>query len=343
MKNKWNYAFLFGLIGLTFWVMFSKVNVNEVYNIIVNAEWKYLVYGLVCMLAFWLIEAVILDLLLKKVYHRSRFWTALKITIVGQYYSYLTPFASGGQPAQLYEMKKDNIPMSSGTAALVGKFIIFQVTVTVYSLVVALMRIQMLFTQMEAASAFVFIGLLINVVGLTFIVLLALKPEAATGLMHKVIGLLKKVHLVKDQERAIAKTSGFMEEYEHAIKAYKNDWRFTLNMFLVTIIQLTAFFSITFFIYRALGLSGASMMHIVSLQAMLYMAVAFIPSPGTVGASEVGFALLLGSVFSANLVTVATLLWRGISYYFGLILCGLFTLWLYAFGRKHEARLLEIT
>jgi hypothetical protein len=56
------------------------------------------------------------------------------------------------------------------------------------------------------------------------------------------------------------------------------------------------------------------------------MAIAFIPSPGTVGAAEVGFALLLGSVFSSNIIAVALLLWRGISYYFGLLFCGAFTL-----------------
>ncbi len=107
-------------------------------------------------------------------------------------------------------------------------------------------------------------------------------------------------------------------------------------MFGASVLQVTAFFSITFFVYRALGLSGASVYHIITLQALLYMAIAFIPSPGTVGAAEAGFAMLLGSVFSSNIIAVALLLWRGISYYFGLVVCGLFTFYLYLFDKNRD-------
>ena len=341
-KKHINVIVLVTLLTGTFYTIFSKLDMTNFMATVKNANPMFLVAGLVCMLAYWGIEAGILDVLLKKVYPKTKFWTAFKITLVGQYYSFLTPFASGGQPAQLYEMKKDSIPMTGATAVLVSKFILFQVTVTIYALMLTLYKLPMIMGDLKAASTFVFIGLLINTIGLGVIVMIAFNPSKMKILISNFILWLSKIKIVKKPERHIQKLVEFVDEYDECIQTYKEDWKLTLGLFLASIVQVTAFFSITFFVYKALGLSGATIYHTVTLQALLYMAIAFIPSPGTVGAAEAGFAMLLGSVFSSNIIAVALLLWRGISYYFGLVVCGLFTFYLYVFDkgrRKSSAQL----
>lgn len=336
LKKYGNLVLLISLLAGTFWVIFSKLDMKNFMSTLKNSDPRYLLAGLLCMLVYWGIEAGILDILLKKVYPKTKYWTAFKITLVGQYYSFLTPFASGGQPAQLYEMKKDEIPLTGGTAVLVSKFILFQVTVTIYALVLTLYKLPVLMNDLKAASTFVFVGLLINTIGLGMIVMIAFNSSKMKTVISNFILWLSKIHVVKNPEKHIQKLVEFIDEYDVCLKTYKDDWLLTLGLFAASVIQVTAFFSITFFVYKALGLSGASIYHIVTLQALLYMAIAFIPSPGTVGAAEAGFALLLGSVFSANLIAVALLLWRGISYYFGLVVCGLFTLYLYTFDRNRK-------
>ena len=64
------------------------------------------------------------------------------------------------------------------------------------------------------------------------------------------------------------------------------------------------------------------------------MAVSFIPTPGTAGASEVGFILLLGHLFPHNIISTALLLWRGISFYFSLIFSGIFSFAVTTLGKK---------
>ncbi len=336
LKKYMNSIVLITLLTGTFWVIFSKLDMNHFVSTLKNSDPRYLLAGIVCMLVYWGIEAGILDILLKRVYPQTRYWTAFKITLVGQYYSFLTPFASGGQPAQLYEMKKDNIPLTGGTAVLVSKFILFQVTVTIYALALTLYKLPMIMSDLKAASTFVFVGLLINTFGLGMIVMIAFNSSKMKTVISKFILWLHRIKVVKKPEKHIQKLVEFVDEYDVCLKAYKDDWKLTLGMFVASIVQVTAFFSITFFVYKALGLSGASIYHIITLQALLYMAIAFIPSPGTVGAAEAGFALLLGSVFSSNIIAVALLLWRGISYYFGLVVCGLFTFYLYTFDRNRK-------
>ncbi len=339
LKKHLNYTVLILLMISTFWVIFSKLELNSFSAVLKRSDPWYLIGGIICMMVFWAIEAGILDILLKRVHPKTKFWTALKITLVGQYYSFLTPFASGGQPAQLYELHKDNIPLTSGTAVLVSKFILFQVTVTIYSLVLTMLKVHMIIGDLRAASTFVFAGLFINTIGLTVIIIIIFNSDKMKRIVEKIILWLHNIHLIKKPDKHIIRITKFIDEYDRCLQNYKDDGALTLGLFLATVIQLTAFFSVTFFVYKALGLSGATIYHIITLQALLYIAIAFIPSPGTVGAAEAGFAMLLKAVFSTNLITVALLLWRFISYYFGLIVCGLFTLYLYTFERRSQRRI----
>jgi glycosyltransferase 2 family protein len=61
--------------------------------------------------------------------------------------------------------------------------------------------------------------------------------------------------------------------------------------------------------------------------------------PGAAGASEVGFAVLMGSVFTSSYTAVGMLIWRGISFYFSFVFCGIFTLLIHAFDRGRKKKL----
>lgn len=335
MKKKWlNYIILALIMYLSFKVLFGSMDPETFYDTIKMADGRFLLLGIGCMFVYWGLEALMMHNLIIKVNPEMKFWSALKTTIIGQYYSFLTPFASGGQPMQLYELGKDQMPIGNATAVLVSKFLLFQITVTVYSMALFFLRIHQLFVDVKAVTTFVLLGLTINVVGLTMIVLMAFRPKQFQIIGHVIIEALYKVRLVKHRERAYERMQHLTEEYQTAMRAFHEDIMNTVMLFALSVVQLTVFFSITYLVYLALGLRGVSYLDIISLQAMLYMAVSFIPSPGTAGASEVGFSLLLGSIFTSHLLAMAILLWRGISYYFGLIFCGLFTLYVYVLDKR---------
>lgn len=338
MKKKWiNYIVLALIVYLSIRVLFGSMDPQTFYSTIKMADPRFLAMGLCCMFIYWGLEALMMDNLIKKVNPEMKFWSALKTTIIGQYYSFLTPFASGGQPMQLYELGKDQMPIGNATAVLVSKFLLFQITVTLYSMALFFFRIPKLLVDVKAVTTFVLLGLTINVIGLTMIILMAFKPKQFQVIGHVVIEALHKIKVIKHREKAYERMTHLTEEYQGAMSQFHEDVFNTLKLFGLSVLQLTVFFSITYWVYLALGLRGVSYLDIISLQAMLYMAVSFIPSPGTAGASEVGFSLLLGSIFSSHLLAMAILLWRGISYYFGLIFCGLFTLYVYITDKQKNA------
>ncbi len=337
-KKIFNYVVLAIIIVLSLKVLIGGLDEKTVVETLERSDWHFLVIGLMCMFGYWGLEAVMMDRLIKKVSPKIHFWAAIKSTIIGQYYSFLTPFASGGQPMQLYYLGKDNVPVGSATAVLVSKFLLFQITVTLYSMGLFFFRLQDVIVSGSPAMSFVILGLTINTIGLTAIVLMAFKPHVFRIIGHIIVKVLHLLHLIKDEEKAFEKLEHSTREYHDAMLVFQGDLWNTLRLFFLSILQLTFFFSVTYCVYLALGLRGISYLEIISLQAMLYMAVSFIPVPGTAGASEVGFSILLGSVFTSNVLAMAILLWRGISYYFGLVFCGLFTLLIHFLDKKKESR-----
>lgn len=310
-------------------ILFKNDDLFNLINILKKINIYYIIIAVAFIFIFWLLEAAMFFSLITKFTDHKRnlktFWLAVKVTIIGQYYSNITPLATGGQPVQLYVLKDGDISLSNGTAILICKFLLFQIGVTIYSLFLAIYKIKLLTNFNNNASVFIITGLTINTVMLSAIVLIAFNQQILLKICAFLLNLLFKMHIVKDVNKLIGKAENFISEYEESISKLKEDYHYTIKMFLFTILQLTVFFSTTYLVYKSLGLNQSNIIDIICLQSFLYMAVSFIPTPGTAGASEIGFVILLGYLFPQNIISTALLLWRGISFYFSLIFSGLFS------------------
>jgi len=89
-----------------------------------NLQIQWIIVAALFMLLYWISEAKTLQsvvFLMKKDY---KFKQAFKVTMTGQYFNSITPFASGGQPMQLYALTKQELGAGSSGSVLMIKFII---------------------------------------------------------------------------------------------------------------------------------------------------------------------------------------------------------------------------
>ncbi|HCS10532.1 MAG TPA: hypothetical protein DIV40_03655 [Clostridiales bacterium] len=340
-KKSFSMAFIILSALVMLVILFKDDDLFNLFEIINKINKVYIIIALAFIFIFWLLEAAMIYLLITKFTEHKRglgtFWLAVKVTMIGQYYSNITPLASGGQPVQLYVLKDSDISLSNGTAILISKFLLFQIGVTIYSLLLAVYKIKLLTNINNGASAFIITGLTINTVMLSAIVLIAFNQQVLLKLCSFFLNLLYKLHIVKDVNKLMNKTERFISEYKDSISKLKEDYSYTTKMFVITVIQITVFFSITYFVYKSFNLNESNIIDIICLQSFLYMAVSFIPTPGTAGASEIGFVLLLGHLFPSNIISTALLLWRGISFYFSLVFSGLFSFAVTTLSKKKIA------
>jgi len=65
------------------------------------------------------------------IHHRTgkwRPWFSIKLGVVGRYYDLITPLGSGGQPFEIYYLKKDGYSGETSTAIPLAKYMFWQFT-----------------------------------------------------------------------------------------------------------------------------------------------------------------------------------------------------------------------
>ncbi|MBU4438626.1 MAG: flippase-like domain-containing protein, partial [Acetobacterium sp.] len=319
-----NIIFLIFLIGATTLIILTQVDPETFINTIKQANGWYLLLGIVCVFVYWALEAFMLFKLMLRDNPKETFHFAWTLTIVGQYYNLLDPSSTGGQPVQLYEMSKRNYKLGSGTAVLIQKYALYQITTTFLALISIIFCITELHQSLDAAKWLIIIGLILNVGAVILIIILVFRPKSAKAIILGCVNFLLKIRILKNPEKYYRKVDHFVGEYKIAIEELKSHKIQTFQMFIISIIQILIFYSINYWVYRSLGLSAVNAITIISLQAILYVAVAFVPTPGAAGGAEAGFLLIFGPIFGPAYTPVAMILWRMISFYFILLFGGIY-------------------
>ncbi|MGV8906984.1 MAG: lysylphosphatidylglycerol synthase transmembrane domain-containing protein [Acetobacterium sp.] len=324
LKKYSNYIFFVFLIGATALVILTQVDPITFINTLKEAKIGYLLLGIGCIFIYFGLEAYMLLILLRRENPNEKISFAWTLTMIGQYYNLITPSATGGQPLQLYEMSKKGYFLGVGTAVLVQKYALYQVTVTFLAIIATIFSITSLHRSLDAAKWLIAIGLIVNIAGVVLIFILAFSPKAAKTIMMGCVRLLFKLHVLKNAEKYYEKVELFIAEYRIAIEALKNNKMQTFKLFLMSVMQIVVLYSVNYWVYCSLGLAEINAITIISLQAILYVAVAFIPTPGASGGAEAGFLLIFGPIYGAGNTAVAMILWRIITFYFIILFGGIY-------------------
>ena len=148
----------------------------------------------------------------------------------------------------------------------------------------------------------------------------------AGRLVHKALALLTKIHIVKHPEKIEKRVQDQITLYQKGAEVFKrHKWLLFAELFSYVLL-LGSQFVIPYFIYRAFHLTAFGMIDFIALQSVLYLAVCFLPIPGSAGASESGFVKLFRVLFQSALIVPAMLLSRVASFYFILIFSGAISL-----------------
>ncbi|WP_353093076.1 lysylphosphatidylglycerol synthase transmembrane domain-containing protein [Tissierella praeacuta] len=326
MKKIVNYIILIFLLGLTAWILISNNDFSEFPILIEKTNKSFILLAFLCMILFWICDAFIIHKMKKILNIKGGFGSSFKLAMIGQYYGAITPFATGGQPAQVYLLANDGVQVGTASSLLITKFLIYQLVVTFYSAFMFILKFRLISGEAKLAIPFIITGCFLNFSALLIIMGFFFNERLFKKIFTKIFNLGYKIKLVKDIKNQEDKLDKYLMDFKESIDRMREDKKNTFMLILATFIQLTFYFSITYFVYLAVGLRGEPYSNIIGIQSLLYMAVSFMPTPGTIGVAEGGFYILYSSIFPDNTLTFTMLLWRFIDYYFGIIVGGLFTL-----------------
>ena len=330
------YGFLLLLICMTVYLVSTTLDITLIPMIMNLVNKKFIFIGFLIMVLYIILECTIINILIKTIQKTKVRFLAVKIAMMGFYYNLVTPFASGSQPMQIYALNKYDINLSKSIAIVTNKTVLFQTVVTIYSAVIIFLNIEVLKNELPSMLVLMSIGMVMNIVSLLGGMLIILTPNTMKIIVKVIVNILYRLNIFKSLNKKIHTINKFIDEYSYSIKLFIKNKKALCLSIILTIIQLTVFFSISYCVYKAFNLNGLSLFEVLSLQVFLYMSVSPIPTPGNVGANEVAFLTIFANVFPGNIIGYSVFLYSIYVYYFLVVVCGLFTIHTHYYMNKRK-------
>lgn len=309
------------LIGLTFYLIFKDQNVLEILNIAVSVKKRYILVAIIAMCLYLLGETINITRILKELGEKSTFLRNIRYTLIGFFFSSITPAASGGQPMEIYYMHKEKIAVANSTLALLVHLTSFQIVTITLGILSTILHFEIV---KSGLIYLVVLGILLNSTALTLLAISIFSKRLSKGLINFAVKVLKffRIPNIEKKQESLEKE---LEKYQESAVYIKEHKKLMIKTLVTTFIQVIIYYSIPYWVYLAFGFTGYNFFQIVTLQAMLYATVSGIPSPGAVGVSEGAFIEIFKGVFPATMINSAILLNRGASFYLFVIISAIIT------------------
>lgn len=317
-----NFILFILLIIITFAVLLKGEDITQILNILGSVKIQYVLIGILCMAIYISCEAINIGRSLKTLNEKSTFIQNLKYALIGFFFSAITPAASGGQPMQIYYMHKDKISVSNSTLALLLNLTSMQIITIGFALVSLCFNYQYL---NGVLIVFFIVGILLNLSALVLLLIAIISKRLSRGMVHFAEKVLKFFR-VKNIDAKKEKLEKELEQYHESAVYIKQNKKIMIKILLTTLVQFFAYYSVTFWTYKALGMNEANILEITSMQSVLFATVSGIPSPGAVGVTEGAFTEIFKNIYPGAMMSSAILLNRGINFYFFVIFSGVVTI-----------------
>ena len=317
-----NAIIFIALIAITFYILLKDSNIHEIIKTVQSVNVVWLIPAVLCVFFSICSEGINIRRMLKLFSYDVKFFSALKYAFVGFFFSSITPSASGGQPMQIYSMNKDRIQVSHGSLSILMELASFQIVTVTIATIAFILNYSSIQSLNPGFKVLVYFGISFNALILCFILLAIFSKNIARKATNLALRLFKKFHY-KKIEKLQKSTDEQLEKYREGSKIIKANKIIMLKILLTTTIQILCMYSVSYFVYRSFGLSRFSLLTVLSMQALVSIAVSSIPIPGAVGVSESCFLDFFKTLFPVNLLSSAMLLTRGVSFYLFVLISGI--------------------
>ena len=264
----------------------------------------------------------------KTVTGKVRLSSSLKVNILGKYYDAVTPFATGGQPMQIYYLSTKGISGGNSSAIVLIRYV-----TSILSWII-LGGVLMIYGSVKGVLAGVtgagattlqvcgWVGIGVNLIIPVFVLLFLILPKFMYKLTSGVVKLGNKMKIVKDVEKTTAKATKVVDDFKSAFKIMATTPLNFILLMLVSFAEAALTFSIPFFVMNAFScnLDASMFLTVMSLNAFATFGASFIPTPGNSGVIEGMGAVAFWGVAAGSSVVWSVLFWRLGVYYIYIII-----------------------
>ena len=312
---------------MLFGYLFIAGEGEQTLNAFTSFNYGFLLIALVGIVIYWMLESASMQLICNELFAGFSFVKTNIVTVIGQYFNCITPLSSGGQPMQAYYYSRFGLPVEHAMPMLLCRFIVYQLTMTVYAIIVLILRFNYFTHDLRPIMYLVAIGFLGGFVLIAMLFSLAFAKNPIIKTTRWCIKLLGRIGIIKEPDKTLDNATKSLEESYHGIRFLLKRPAVLAKVSLVTFVQLTVYFSLSWVIFAGFGLEANDYFTVVSCQAFVYLIASFVPLPGAIGASEASYITFFNYVYGdASIVALSTFIWRFFTFYLPIVLGMILTL-----------------
>lgn len=312
------------LIIITILVLYFslKDNFEATINQIISMNVIYLILAFILLFIFWIFRSYPIYTFCKKINKKFKYSQAFQLTLRTQFFNAVTPFATGGQPYQIYYLKQCGIDYASSTSVVLESFIVYQIALVILGLVALFSNVVFhIFKENDLLQQLIALGFIINTLVIVVMFAVAFSKRMNKFLINLGIKLLTKLKIVKDKEKTLKKWDDNINNFHKGAKLLLKDKKVFILNILSNFIALCCLYLIPLYILYAMGnFSAFTAGTAIVTSAYIMIIGSFVPIPGATGGLEYGFVQFYGNFITGSKLSAMMLVWRFITYYFGMII-----------------------
>ncbi|MCS7242985.1 MAG: flippase-like domain-containing protein [Candidatus Caldatribacterium sp.] len=301
---------------------FRGVSVTEIDEALFRPLFLFAALG--CVVAGWFVDGTRIFLTARAWGRSIRFRDALAAALSTYFMSAITPFLTGGSPAQLFVLARSGLSWGEAGSFVVICGILYQVGLLVLLVIF-----------------FAFFGAAMNLRGILLGLLYSFAIFYSTIMFLLFFFLFRPQVLfrlvdwgIRFTRRRFPKARFSEEAVRQWVETFFAEFREGFTILFVRkpqyllwnvgcyIVYFLFTFSVAYFILQSFGLSF-SYFRIVGAQIPLFFVFSFIPSPGASGGVELSIASVFRGLVGSYRLGSFVLLWRTATYYLPLFVGGI--------------------
>lgn len=311
------------LILLTIIILFFilKDDFNGILSALLSSNPIYLILIFLVIILAEFIKGIALYIIIKNNKKNYKFKSAFSLAIKTNFFNGITPFSLGGQPFELYTLKKnDNIDYVTGTNILFKDFYAYQIALVLLATIFLIINYIFNIVAFDSVlSKLMLVGYLVNLAVALFLIYL----PYTKGNMHKItsffIGILGRLKIIKNKDKSIEKMDASIDKFKMQINDLKTNKKMIIKCILLYMLRFIPLGLATTLSFYAVDVYSVGFVKPIIIMLLIMTMAAFVPIPGASGGMEYGFIAMF-SFIPSNTLKASMLLWRFATYYLLLIM-----------------------
>lgn len=325
MKNKsirsiLNFVLLFAITAVVLYFSL-KDDYETIIHQILNINIFWLLIAFLLVIFYWIFKAVTVQNLARRFQKNYSFRKSLRLIIETNFFHAVTPFSSGGQPYEIYSLKKNGIRITDATNVTIQNFIVYQIALVLLGIIsLVVNHFCHLFPSVVFLQKLVALGFFMNTLVIVILFVVTFGRKLNRKIIDGGIHLLYKLKIIKNEEKLLQKSNLYLAEFHAGAKLLLKDKTNFIALIGLQFVSLCCLYLVPLcLLYGTGNYSAFNPGEAIVTSAYVMLIGSFVPIPGGTGGLEYGFIAFYSNFITGSSLKAIMLVWRFITYYFGMI------------------------